>query len=262
MVTLREWALSQGIHPQTAYRWYRQGKLPVPARKMGKLILVGDLEAQARQKRGRTVIYARVSSADQKSNLDRQVARVVAWATEHGYSVDQVVTDVGSALNGHVARSSRCCGTGPSTPSWSSTVTGAVASGPSTSKLRLQPKGVAWSSSTPRRWTTTSFARPRSCSPRSVAASTANFRPPIEPSVRSRWPAGRPSHDRPDADQGSGRPRGRTHGGVGPLRRPGQAGLPGSRSTTSRLIARPWSRSPCSCGASTTRAPRFPPDGC
>jgi len=100
-VNLREWALSQGIHPQTAYRWYRQGKLPVPARKMGKLILVGDLEAPARQERGRTAIYARVSSADQRADLDRQVARVVAWATEHGHSVDQVVSEVGSALNGH-----------------------------------------------------------------------------------------------------------------------------------------------------------------
>jgi len=103
-VNLREWALSQGIHPQTAYRWYRQGKLPVPARKMGKLILVGDLEAPARQERGRTAIYARVSSADQRAALDRQVARVVAWATEHGHSVDQAVSEVGSALNGHRRR--------------------------------------------------------------------------------------------------------------------------------------------------------------
>jgi predicted site-specific integrase-resolvase len=100
-VNLREWALSQGIHPQTAYRWHRQGKLPVPARKMGKLILVGDLEAPARQERGRTAIYARVSSVDQRADLDHQVARVAAWATEHGYCVDQVVSEVGSALNGH-----------------------------------------------------------------------------------------------------------------------------------------------------------------
>jgi predicted site-specific integrase-resolvase len=100
-MNLREWALSQGIHPQTAYRWHRQGKLPVPARKMGKLILVGDLDAPVRQERGRTAIYARVSSADQKADLDRQIARVVAWATEHGYPVDQVVSEVGSALNGH-----------------------------------------------------------------------------------------------------------------------------------------------------------------
>ncbi len=101
MVNLREWAHAQGLHPQTAYRWFREGKLPVPARKMGKLILVGDLEAPVRQGQGRTVVYARVSSADQKADLDRQVARVVAWATEHGHSVDQVVTEVGSALNGH-----------------------------------------------------------------------------------------------------------------------------------------------------------------
>ncbi len=101
MVNLREWAHAQGLHPQTAYRWFREGKLPVPARKMGKLILVGDLEAPVRQGQGRTVVYVRVSSADQKADLDRQVARVVAWATEHGHSVDQVVTEVGSALNGH-----------------------------------------------------------------------------------------------------------------------------------------------------------------
>jgi len=100
-MNLREWALSQGIYPQTAYGWYRQGKLPVPARKMGKIILVGDLGATTQVSPGTTVIYARVSSADQKSDLDRQVARVVAWATEHGHSVDQVVTEVGSALNGH-----------------------------------------------------------------------------------------------------------------------------------------------------------------
>jgi putative resolvase len=100
-VNLREWALAQGIHPQTAYRWYREGKLPVPARKMGKLILVGDLAKSAAPGPHHTVVYARVSSADQRTDLDRQVARVVSWATEHGYSVDQVVTEVGSALNGH-----------------------------------------------------------------------------------------------------------------------------------------------------------------
>jgi len=100
-VNLREWALSQGIHPQTAYRSYRQGKLPVPAQKMGKLILVGDLEATTQASPGRAAVSARVSSGDQRPDLDRQVARVVAWATEHNHSVGQVMTEVGSALNGH-----------------------------------------------------------------------------------------------------------------------------------------------------------------
>ena len=99
-MNLREWALSQGVHPQTAYKWFREGKLPVPARKMGKLILVGDLADRPAQHRGRTVVYVRVSSAEQKPDLDRQVARVISWGTEHGYEIGQVVTEVGSALNG------------------------------------------------------------------------------------------------------------------------------------------------------------------
>ena len=43
MVNLKEWALAQGVHSVTAYRWFREGKLPVPARRAGCLILV-DLD--------------------------------------------------------------------------------------------------------------------------------------------------------------------------------------------------------------------------
>lgn len=45
-------------------------------------------------------MYARVSSADQRADLDRQVARVTAWATAEQTPVNKVV-EVGSALNGH-----------------------------------------------------------------------------------------------------------------------------------------------------------------
>ena len=82
----------------TAHRWFRDGKLPVPAHKVGGLILV-DVPDDAPE--GQTVVYARVSSADQKSDLDRQVARVTEWVTSQGISVDRVVSEVGSALNGH-----------------------------------------------------------------------------------------------------------------------------------------------------------------
>ena len=65
-MNLSEWADRQGVHPQTAYRWCREGTLPVPARQIGRLILVGDLETLPSQL-GSTVIYARVSSADQRA---------------------------------------------------------------------------------------------------------------------------------------------------------------------------------------------------
>jgi predicted site-specific integrase-resolvase len=98
-VNLKEWAKEQGVHPVTAYRWFREGALPVPARKVGRLILVGEVEPPSRSD-GATVVYARVSSADQKADLDRQVARVTTWATSHDLAVSRVVTEIGSALNG------------------------------------------------------------------------------------------------------------------------------------------------------------------
>jgi hypothetical protein len=42
-----------------------------------------------------------VSSADQKADLDRWVARVTVWATGQQIPIDKVVVEVGSALNGH-----------------------------------------------------------------------------------------------------------------------------------------------------------------
>jgi len=46
------------------------------------------------------VVYARVSSADQRADLDRHVARLSAWTGGQGIPVGRVVTEVGSALNG------------------------------------------------------------------------------------------------------------------------------------------------------------------
>jgi len=96
-VNLKEWARREGVHPVTAYRWSREGKLPVPARRAGRLILV---EPPPETTPNRVVVYARVSSADQRPDLDRQVTRVTAWATGQHLAVERVVTEVGSALNG------------------------------------------------------------------------------------------------------------------------------------------------------------------
>jgi putative resolvase len=98
-VNLREWALEQGVHPKTAYRWFREGILPVSARRAGRLILV-DVDPKPAVV-GKVAAYCRVSSADQKDDLERQVGRVVAGATGLGLSVGQVVSEVGSGMDGH-----------------------------------------------------------------------------------------------------------------------------------------------------------------
>lgn len=102
-MNLAAWAERNGVARVTAYRWFHAGLLPVPARKVRRLILV-DEQAGERGLRQRTVVYARVSSADQKADLDRQVARVTAWAVDQQITVDKIVTEVGSALNGHRRR--------------------------------------------------------------------------------------------------------------------------------------------------------------
>ncbi|ORV98831.1 IS607 family transposase [Mycobacterium kyorinense] len=99
-MNLAAWAERNGVARVTAHRWFHAGLLPVAAQRVGRLILVNDVAAEA-ARQGLAAVYARVSSADQKADLDRQVARVTAWATTQQIPVDKVVTEVGSALNGH-----------------------------------------------------------------------------------------------------------------------------------------------------------------
>ena len=89
---LSEWADRQGVHYMTAWRWWKAGKLPVPAYQTpsGSIIVrVADSPP------GRAVIYARVSSHDQRLDLDRQIARVTRWAAQEGLQVAEVVAEVG-----------------------------------------------------------------------------------------------------------------------------------------------------------------------
>jgi predicted site-specific integrase-resolvase len=99
-MNLAVWAERNGVARVRAYGWFHAGLLPVPVQRVGRLILVNDTAAQT-ARHGRTAVYARVSSAEQKADLDRQVVRVTAWATAEQIPVDKVVVEVGSALNGH-----------------------------------------------------------------------------------------------------------------------------------------------------------------
>lgn len=70
LVNLTEWAERQGVHHVTAYRWFREDKLPVPARGVDRLILV-DPAATAAPVAETVAVYARVSGSDR----DRPTAR-------------------------------------------------------------------------------------------------------------------------------------------------------------------------------------------
>ena len=99
---LSDWARQQGVSYRTAWNWFKAGNLPVPAVQTPTgTILVEEPKSEGA---ARAAIYARVSSSDQRGDLDGQTARVLAHLNAHGILVAKTVTEVGSGLNGHRAK--------------------------------------------------------------------------------------------------------------------------------------------------------------
>lgn len=100
---LSEWAKRAGVHYQTAARWARDGKMPVPVIKTptGRYLVMEAGVPEAPSGIGVAVGYARVSSSDQKADLERQAGRLALGALEQGIALSRVVTEVGSGLNAH-----------------------------------------------------------------------------------------------------------------------------------------------------------------
>ena len=99
---VREWAEREGLHPQTVWKWCREGTMPVPAEQTPTgawLIHDPKYEHSTPTAAGRTVCYARVSSNDQKSDLQRQGDRLKAFAFSMGVDAPEVVTEVGSGVD-------------------------------------------------------------------------------------------------------------------------------------------------------------------
>ena len=95
---LREWAGKQGISYRTALRWFHSGTLPIEAEQMATGTIIVKLDSISANQNA--ALYARVSSSDQKSNLDSQLARLTHFAVDNKLSIAAVITEVGSAING------------------------------------------------------------------------------------------------------------------------------------------------------------------
>lgn len=96
---LSHWAKKNGLSYHTAWKLFKDGNLPVAAQqlKTGTILVQGN-EPENISKHA--VLYCRVSSHDQKSDLDSQTSRLTSFATSRGLLVSRVVTEVGSGLNG------------------------------------------------------------------------------------------------------------------------------------------------------------------
>lgn len=102
---LSQWAKSRGISYKTAWRWFKSGNLPAGV-KMEQVstgtVIVTEMAHPAMVVPGLAVgLYARVSSSDQKNDLESQLGRLVAYVNGQGWTVTRAVAEVGSGLNGH-----------------------------------------------------------------------------------------------------------------------------------------------------------------
>lgn len=81
--------------------WLHGGKLPVQVvRTPGGHYRTVDETPAASPSNGKVVLYARVSSHDQKSDLTRQTDRLRSFASGLGLKDVEVVEELGSGLNG------------------------------------------------------------------------------------------------------------------------------------------------------------------
>jgi putative resolvase len=107
-VNLKEWAIVNGVHPHTAYRWFREGILPVPAERVGPRTILVNIEANSSPSvAGGVGLYARVSSHDQKFDLERQVVRLSEWAARAGHRVVRIESEIASGMNGRRVKAGR-----------------------------------------------------------------------------------------------------------------------------------------------------------
>jgi len=94
---LSDWAKENGLDYKTAYRLYRSGKFPLPTEQLATgTILVHKMPKKNRD----AALYARVSSSDQREDMERQMQRLRDFASANGLHVVKEVAEIGSGLNG------------------------------------------------------------------------------------------------------------------------------------------------------------------
>lgn len=102
MIKLSKFANDLGVTKQTLWNWKKNGKLQF--HKVGGMNFV-DVETYNRflgiqeKKEEKVVIYCRVQSTVNKTNLETQKERLVSYCNARGYKVTKVVTEFGSDMN-------------------------------------------------------------------------------------------------------------------------------------------------------------------
>ena len=105
MLSIGKFAKSLGVSIQTLRNWDKEGKLkPTYVTENGYRYYSEDLLNKFRNIKNvnkikkKNILYARVSTKNQKDELNRQIDNLKQYAYSKGYSFE-IITDIGSGLN-------------------------------------------------------------------------------------------------------------------------------------------------------------------
>lgn len=105
MLSIGKFAKSLGVSIQTLRNWDKEGKLkPTYVTENGYRYYSEDLLNKFRNIKNvnkikkKNILYARVSTKNQKEDLNRQVDNLKQYAYSKGYSFE-IITDIGSGIN-------------------------------------------------------------------------------------------------------------------------------------------------------------------
>jgi len=94
---ISKYAKLQGVSYRTIWNWLYAGKVKYERDATNHVWIIEDEPQPKRQPL--VAVYARVSSSENKSNLDTQAERLISYCNAKGYKVEKVVKEIGSGLN-------------------------------------------------------------------------------------------------------------------------------------------------------------------
>jgi len=96
-----EYAKKMSLHIRTVYRYYHNGKIKgYQDKETGTIFILNPFKNKREDNlENKVVLYARVSSNENKNNLDSQLERLRLFAIAKGYQVVKEIKEVGSGLN-------------------------------------------------------------------------------------------------------------------------------------------------------------------
>lgn len=105
-IKVSEYAERMSLHIRTVYRYYHSGKIQGYQDDVtGTIFILNPFKKEINSRLDKAVVlYARVSSSENKDNLEKQLDRLRLYANAKGYQVVKEIKEIGSGLNDNRAK--------------------------------------------------------------------------------------------------------------------------------------------------------------